>query len=72
MIHSTLIDWLIFKGKQSLIGLLELAIALSKILLTVCSDQLLYNLNLIRLYLETAKQITAVKTASDACSMLVI
>ena len=56
----------------SLIDLLEFDIALSEILLTACTDQLLYNLNLVKLCLACAKQNAAIKTASDACSMLAI
>ena len=54
---------------SNLIGLLEFHIALSEILLTACSNQLIYNLNLIKLCSACAKQIAAVN-ASDACSLL--
>ena len=55
---------------RNLIGLLEFHIAHSEILLTACADQLLYNLSLIKLCSANAKQNAAVKTASDACSLL--
>ena len=54
---------------SNLIGLLEFHIALSEILLTACTDQLIYNLSLIKLCSTCAKQIAAVN-ASDACSLL--
>ena len=54
---------------SNLIGLLELHIALSEILLTAGADQLLYNLSLIKLCSACAKQNAAVN-ASDACSLL--
>ena len=57
---------------SDLINLHGFDLALSEILLTVCADQLLYNLNLIKLCWVCAKQNTAVKTASNACSMLAI
>ena len=44
--------------------------ALSEIWLTVCADQVLYNLGLIKLCFGCAKQNAAVKAASDACSLL--
>ena len=44
VLYSTLIHWLLLKGEQILIGLLEFHIVLSEILLTTCADQLLYNL----------------------------
>ena len=68
-VHSTLIDWLIFKGKQ-----IWLEITLSEILLTACVDQLLYIiiLHLIKSCPTCAKQIATAKTANDACSMLTI
>ena len=52
------------------VGLLEFHIAHSKILLTDCVKQLLYYLSLIILYFECAKQKAAIKTASNACSLL--
>ena len=55
---------------SNLIGLLEFHIKLSEILLTACAGQLLYTLSLIKLYSACAKQNAAVKTASDACSLL--
>ena len=55
-----------------MIALLEIDIALSDILLTACTDQLLYNFNLIKLCSTCAKQNALVKTASEACSMLAI
>ena len=54
-----------------MIGLLEFHIAHSEILLTACADQLLYSWSLINLYSACAKQNAAVKTASDAYSLLV-
>ena len=42
----------------------------SKILLTACDDQLLYNLSLIKLCLACVKQNTAVKTGIAACQLL--
>ena len=39
-------------------------------LLTACTDQLLYNLSLIRLCSACLKQNITVNTASDACSLL--
>ena len=39
-------------------------------MLTACADQLLNNLSLIKVYSACVKQNTAVKTASDACSLL--
>ena len=41
---------------SNLIGLLEFQIAISEILLTACADQLLYNLDLIKLCSAFAKQ----------------
>ena len=52
-----------------MIGFFELHTAHSEILLTVCVDQLLQNLSLIKLRLACEKQNTAVKTASDGCSL---
>ena len=52
-----------------MIGFLEFYIALSEILLTACADQLIYNLSLIKLCSECAKQNAAVN-ASHACSLL--
>ena len=37
---------------------------------TAFTDQLLYNLSLIRLYLACVEQNTAIKTVIDACSLL--
>ena len=53
-----------------MIGLLEFHIAMSKILLTGCSDQLLYNLSSIKLCSASAKQNAAVNSASNAYSLL--
>ena len=64
------IDWIIFKGEQNLIGFFEFHIAHSEVLLTACADQLLYNLSLIKLYSACVEQNTAVKAASNACSLL--
>ena len=55
-----------------MIGLIEFDIALSKMLLTACVDQILCNLNLVKLYSACTEQNAAVKTANDACSMLAI
>ena len=55
---------------SKLIGLLQFHIALSEILLTACADQILYNLSLIKLCFACAKQNAAVKTVSDACSLI--
>ena len=44
-------------------------IAYSEIMLTACTDQLTYNLSLMKLYLACVKQNAVVKTASDACSL---
>ena len=52
---------------SNLIGLVEFHIALYKILLTACTDQLLYNLSLIKLYSACTKQKATVETTSDAC-----
>ena len=41
-------------------------------LLTACADQILYNLNLTKLCSVYAKQNVAVKTISNACSVLAI
>ena len=49
---------------SNLIGLFEFHIAFSEILLIACTDQLLYNLRLIKLCLVCAKQ-NAVVNASD-------
>ena len=54
---------------RSLIGLLEFHIALSEILLTSSTDQLLYNLSLIELFSACRKQNTVVN-ASDVSSLL--
>ena len=51
-------------------GLHEFDIALSKILLTAYANQLLCNLNLIKLCSTCPKQNVAVRTASDTCSVL--
>ena len=39
--YSVLTDWIIFNGDQNWLALLKFHIALSKILLTACADQLL-------------------------------
>ena len=54
-----------------MIDFFEFHIAHSEMLLTACSDQLLYNLSLIKLCSACVKQNTAVKTAIDVCSLLV-
>ena len=54
---------------MNLIGLLEFHIAHSEIQLTVCADQSLFNLSLIKLCSAFAKQSTSV-TARDACPSL--
>ena len=41
-------------------------------MLTACANQLLYNLNSIKLCSACAKNDAAVRNASDACSMLAI
>ena len=51
-------------------GLLEFHIAISEMLLTGFADQILYILSLIKLWSTCAKQNAAVKTTSDACSLL--
>ena len=48
----------------------EFHIAYSKVLLTACAYQLLYNLSLIKLCSTCVKQNTAIKTAIYACSLL--
>ena len=48
-----------------MIGLFEF-----HILLTACADQLWYNLSLTKLCSACAKQNAAVKTTSDACSLI--
>ena len=53
-----------------MIGFLEFHIGHSEIMLTVCADQLLYNLSLIKSYVAYVKQNMTVKTSSDACSLL--
>ena len=58
-----------FLKVSNLIGLLEILIALSKILLTTCTDQLTYNLGLIKLCSACTKQNAAIN-AGDACSSL--
>ena len=68
ILYSTLIGH--FLKVRNLIGLLEFHIALSEMLLTATADQLLYNSSFIKLCLACAKQNAAVKTASDACSLL--
>ena len=71
VLHSTLTDWLAnFERWASLICLLKFDIAFSEILVTAYADQLLYNLNLIKLCLVCPKQVTTVKMVSDACSIL--
>ena len=55
---------------NNLIGLVEFHIALYKLSLTACVDQLLYNLSLIKLYSACTKEKATVKTTSDACSLL--
>ena len=54
---------------SNLIDLPQFHIALSKILLTVCANQLMYNLSLTKLCSVCAKQ-KATVNASDACSLL--
>ena len=54
-----------------MIDFFEFHISHSEKLLTACSDQLLYNLSLIKLCSACVKQNTAVKTAIDVCSLLV-
>ena len=54
---------------RNVIGLLEFDIALSKILLGACADQLLYNLSLSKLCSASATQNAAIN-ASGACSLL--
>ena len=54
---------------SNLIGLLQFHTALSKILLTVCANQLIYNLSSTKLCSACAKQKVTVN-ASDACSLL--
>ena len=54
---------------RNVIGLLEFDIALSKILLRACADQLLYNLSLSKLCSASATQNVAIN-ASSACSLL--
>ena len=65
MLYSALIDWVVFKGSKFdwFLGILH-----SKILLTACTDQLLYKPSLI--IFACLKQNTTVKTASDVCSLL--
>ena len=53
----------------NLIGFFKFHTALSKILLTACSDQLIYNLSLIKSCSTCAKQ-NAAENASDACSLI--
>ena len=66
-------DWLAhFWRWANLIGLLEFNITPSEMLLTACADQILYNLNLTKLCSVCAKQNVAVKTISNACSVLAI
>ena len=68
---SCSIDWLAnFSMWANTIGFFEFYLAHSEILLTAWADQLLYNLSLIKLCLTWIKQNTAVKTASDSCSIL--
>ena len=54
----------------NLIRFSEFHIARSEILLAACTDQLLYNLSLIKLCLACVKQNTAANAASDSCSFL--
>ena len=54
---------------SNLIGWLQFHIALSKILLTVCADQLIYNLTSTKLCSVCAKQNAAVNASGD-CSLL--
>ena len=56
----------------NLIGFFEFNIALSKIMLTACDDQLLYKLSLIKLCSACAKQNAVVKKANNVCLMLAI
>ena len=53
-----------------MIGFFEFHIALSEIQLTASTDQLLYNLSLIKLFSACVKQNTTVKTSSDAYSVV--
>ena len=53
-----------------MIGFFELNIVHTEIPLTTCTDQLQYNLSLVKLCSACVKQNAAVKTASDACSLL--
>ena len=55
-----------------MLGLVEFDTVLSQILLTAYAEKLLYNLNLIKLCSVCAKDNAAVKTTSDACSMLAV
>ena len=52
-------DWFLWISRSTLLNTL-----------TVCTNQLLYNLSLIKLYSACVKQNTAAKTASDACALL--
>ena len=54
---------------SNLTGLLEIHIAVSEVVLTTCTNQLIYNLKVIELCLACAKQNVAVN-ASNACSLL--
>ena len=54
---------------SNLIGLLEIHIGLSEIMLTACADQLIHNSSLIKLCSACAKQ-NAAANASNTCSLL--
>ena len=54
---------------SNLTGLLEIHIAVSEVVLTTCTNQLIYNLKVIELCLACVKQNVAVN-ASNACSLL--
>ena len=54
---------------SNLTGLLEIHIAVSEVVLTTCTNQLIYNLKVIELCLACTKQNVAVN-ASNACSLL--
>ena len=53
-----------------MIGFFEFHIALSEILLTPSTDQLFYNLSLIKLCSACEKQNTGVKSAINACLLI--
>ena len=66
-------DWLAnFWRWENLVGLLEFDIPLSEILLAACADKLLQDLNSIKSCSAYSEQKAAVKTVSDACSILAI